>query len=225
RHGAPHESRLLPIRLAIATDLLSEGVNLQRASIVVHLDQPWTPSAREQREGRAARMGSAHDAVHVYHVREPAVVARLTALAARHRSKERSAAVASHPAEAVARVRATIASWRAACPDHTERHAVAAIPGQHDAFVAALVVDGIRRIAVGRMRSNVWAVTDDPNAVLAVVACAHPAGVLRPAADSAGRERAGTTPITPYNTPVTPPAPDEVRRAGAAILRWARRRA
>ncbi|HEY2848677.1 MAG TPA: DEAD/DEAH box helicase, partial [Gemmatimonadaceae bacterium] len=45
------------ITLVITTDLLSEGVNLQGASVIVHLDIPWTPAALEQRVGRAARMG------------------------------------------------------------------------------------------------------------------------------------------------------------------------
>lgn len=206
RHGPPNEPRLLPIRLVIATDLLSEGVNLQRASVVVHLDQPWTPSAREQREGRAARMGSVHDAVDVYRFGEPRVVSGLTTIEARHRSKARSARAASHPAEAAARVRAAIARWRAACPEPAEeRHAVAAARGSRDAFVAALVVDGIRRIAVGRMRAGAWVVTDEPAAVLSAVANTHPAG-----AEPSG---------------VAPPGAGEVQRAGAAILRWARYRA
>jgi superfamily II DNA or RNA helicase len=54
------------IRLLLATDLLAEGVNLQDAGVVVHLDLPWTAALREQRVGRCARLGSPHDAVHVY---------------------------------------------------------------------------------------------------------------------------------------------------------------
>lgn len=54
------------IRLLLATDLLAEGVNLQDAGVVVHLDLPWTAALREQRVGRCARMGSPHRAVHVY---------------------------------------------------------------------------------------------------------------------------------------------------------------
>ncbi|HET7550420.1 MAG TPA: DEAD/DEAH box helicase, partial [Gemmatimonadaceae bacterium] len=45
------------IDLLIATDLLSEGVNLHDASVVVHLDLPWTPARLEQRVGRSRRMG------------------------------------------------------------------------------------------------------------------------------------------------------------------------
>ncbi|WP_310569274.1 DEAD/DEAH box helicase [Gemmatimonas sp.] len=54
------------IRLLLATDLLAEGVNLQDAGVVVHLDLPWTDALREQRVGRCARIGSPHRAVHVY---------------------------------------------------------------------------------------------------------------------------------------------------------------
>lgn len=54
------------IRLLLATDLLAEGVNLQDAGVVVHLDLPWTDALREQRVGRCARIGSPHRVVHVY---------------------------------------------------------------------------------------------------------------------------------------------------------------
>jgi hypothetical protein len=60
------------IDLLLSTDLLSEGVNLQDAEIVVHLDIPWTSARLEQRVGRVARMGSAHSAVSVYVIRPPA---------------------------------------------------------------------------------------------------------------------------------------------------------
>jgi hypothetical protein len=53
------------IDLLLTTDLLSEGVNLQDAEVVVHLDIPWTLARMEQRVGRVARMGSRHARVHV----------------------------------------------------------------------------------------------------------------------------------------------------------------
>src|SRR5688572_17256933 len=40
------------IDVLLATDLLSEGVNLQDANVVVHLDVPWTAARMEQRVGR-----------------------------------------------------------------------------------------------------------------------------------------------------------------------------
>jgi superfamily II DNA or RNA helicase len=60
------------IDLLIATDLLSEGVNLHDASVVVHLDLPWTPARMEQRVGRSRRMGALHARTTVYSFEPPA---------------------------------------------------------------------------------------------------------------------------------------------------------
>jgi len=70
---APPESER--IHLLLTTDLLSEGVNLQDASVVIHLDIPWTVARMEQRVGRAARIGSRHARVHVHLLRPPASAA------------------------------------------------------------------------------------------------------------------------------------------------------
>lgn len=59
------------VNLLVATDLLSEGVNLQEASIVIHLDLPWTAARLEQRIGRLARIGSRHQRVVSYTVNPP----------------------------------------------------------------------------------------------------------------------------------------------------------
>lgn len=59
------------IDLLLTTDLLSEGVNLQDAEAVVHLDIPWTLARMEQRVGRVARMGSSHARVRVHVLRPP----------------------------------------------------------------------------------------------------------------------------------------------------------
>jgi hypothetical protein len=40
-----------------------EGHNLQAASVLTHIDLPWTPNGLEQRVGRAARPGSRHASV------------------------------------------------------------------------------------------------------------------------------------------------------------------
>jgi hypothetical protein len=65
------------ISLLIATDLLSEGLNLQEASVIVHLDLPWNPARLEQRVGRARRLGSRHDVVSVYAFAPPASAERM----------------------------------------------------------------------------------------------------------------------------------------------------
>ena len=47
-----------PVRVLVATDCLSEGINLQEAfDAVVHYDLPWNPNRLEQREGRVDRFG------------------------------------------------------------------------------------------------------------------------------------------------------------------------
>jgi superfamily II DNA or RNA helicase len=47
-----------PRRLLVATDCLSEGINLQGAfDAVIHYDLPWNPNRLEQREGRVDRYG------------------------------------------------------------------------------------------------------------------------------------------------------------------------
>ncbi|MGQ9823196.1 MAG: helicase-related protein, partial [Thermogutta sp.] len=47
-----------PCRVLVATDCLSEGINLQNAfNAVLHYDLPWNPNRLEQREGRVDRYG------------------------------------------------------------------------------------------------------------------------------------------------------------------------
>lgn len=47
-----------PVRVLVATDCLSEGINLQEHfDAVVHYDLPWNPNRLEQREGRVDRFG------------------------------------------------------------------------------------------------------------------------------------------------------------------------
>lgn len=53
-----------PRRLLIATDCLSEGINLQGGfDAVVHYDLPWNPNRLEQREGRVDRYGQRRSTV------------------------------------------------------------------------------------------------------------------------------------------------------------------
>ncbi|MBD6620898.1 DEAD/DEAH box helicase [Komarekiella sp. 'clone 1'] len=52
------ELKSYPQRVLVATDCLSEGVNLQtHFSGVIHYDLPWNPNRLEQREGRIDRYG------------------------------------------------------------------------------------------------------------------------------------------------------------------------
>lgn len=47
--------------IALCSDAMNEGLNLQRASCIVHLDLPTTLRVAEQRVGRVDRMNSPHD--------------------------------------------------------------------------------------------------------------------------------------------------------------------
>ncbi|RME52743.1 MAG: DNA helicase [Deltaproteobacteria bacterium] len=56
-----------PLRILVATDAASEGMNLQEtARLLLHYDIPWNPSRLEQRNGRLDRHGQARD-VTVFH--------------------------------------------------------------------------------------------------------------------------------------------------------------
>lgn len=53
-------------RLLIATDCLSEGINLQEGfNALLHYDLPWNPNRLEQREGRIDRFGQQSERVEV----------------------------------------------------------------------------------------------------------------------------------------------------------------
>ncbi|MGO4561883.1 DEAD/DEAH box helicase [Mesorhizobium sp. 2RAF21] len=52
-------------RILVATDCLSEGINLQQLfDTVVHYDLSWNPTRHQQREGRVDRFGQPADVVH-----------------------------------------------------------------------------------------------------------------------------------------------------------------
>lgn len=56
-----------PVRILLATDAASEGLNLQSsARLLLHYDVPWNPSRLEQRNGRLDRHGQARDVI-VHH--------------------------------------------------------------------------------------------------------------------------------------------------------------
>ena len=61
--GVAGPAAALQTDLLIATDLLSEGLNLQDAERVVHYDLPWSPARLAQRVGRIDRLGSSHGAI------------------------------------------------------------------------------------------------------------------------------------------------------------------
>ncbi|MBE0591127.1 MAG: hypothetical protein IH616_01845 [Gemmatimonadales bacterium] len=78
------------VRVLIATDLVSEGLDLQDADTIVHYDLPWTPLRLAQRVGRIARLGALHDVAHVIWFAPP-------------REQERQIRIGRHLAEKVRR--------------------------------------------------------------------------------------------------------------------------
>jgi hypothetical protein len=171
------------IQLLLTTDLLSEGVNLQDAQIVVHLDVPWTAARMEQRTGRIARMGSPHDEIHTYLIRPPASanaalgIERLitrkwdvaqrtvgsTALSPLGDSANNSIGRAKSVSHLTEALRTILETWRA---QHGQRYTnppnsesvdeicVAAVESRESGFVAAVTIDE-QLVLVGSLSSNV----------------------------------------------------------------------
>lgn len=159
------------IDLLLATDLLSEGVNLQDAEVVVHLDVPWTAARMEQRVGRIARMGSPHTSVHVYILRPPASAAAVLKsellvqrkweaakrvvgsrvkppFASRVDAEKEGSALESVPAK-TERLRGILESWRRSRlgPGSVDAF-VASVRAPRSGFVAAVSVEDLPLLLV-----------------------------------------------------------------------------
>lgn len=52
--------------ILISTDVLSEGVNLHRANVVINYDLPWNPTRMMQRVGRINRLDAPTDQIHTF---------------------------------------------------------------------------------------------------------------------------------------------------------------
>ncbi|MEO7039664.1 MAG: DEAD/DEAH box helicase [Candidatus Elarobacter sp.] len=78
------------IDLLLTTDLASEGLNLHDASVVVHLDLPWTPARMEQRVARSRRIGALHARTYSYALAPPASTESVLAVERRLREKLRT---------------------------------------------------------------------------------------------------------------------------------------
>lgn len=53
-------------RILIATEILSEGVNLHRANVVINYDIPWNPTRLMQRVGRINRVDTIFDKIYTF---------------------------------------------------------------------------------------------------------------------------------------------------------------
>lgn len=75
------------LRVLIATDVLSEGQNLQDCHCVVNFDLPWAIIRLIQRAGRVDRIGQEHDTIQVYSFLPAEGVERIIDLYARLRQR------------------------------------------------------------------------------------------------------------------------------------------
>lgn len=53
-------------RILVSTEVLSEGVNLHRANVVINYDIPWNPTRMMQRVGRINRIDTPFDVIHTF---------------------------------------------------------------------------------------------------------------------------------------------------------------
>jgi superfamily II DNA or RNA helicase len=87
--GAIDAFRRGAIDRLVATDLASEGLNLQRAGVVVHYDIPWNPVKLDQRNGRAHRIGQTRDSVRAIYFLPEARSRVVETIAAKNRTRRR----------------------------------------------------------------------------------------------------------------------------------------
>jgi superfamily II DNA or RNA helicase len=78
---------LLHAEVLVATDVASEGMNLQDASAVVNYDLPWNPVRVMQRIGRVDRLGSLNREVVLAHLVPSGGLRRLTGVLRKLRAK------------------------------------------------------------------------------------------------------------------------------------------
>jgi superfamily II DNA or RNA helicase len=170
RNGRRDVEPLQRVSLLIATDLLSEGLNLQEASVIVHLDLPWNPARLDQRVGRARRLGSRHRVVTVYSFAPPTSAERMLRIHDRLQTKlrvaQRAVGVAGRIlpaaltsveprtktrsfAEESSLVDRRLRDWVGeTTPARSTQPAVAIVASPVDGFIAAVGAPSSRRIVV-----------------------------------------------------------------------------
>jgi superfamily II DNA or RNA helicase len=78
------------IDILVCTDLAAEGLNLQRAGVVVHYDIPWNPVKLDQRNGRAWRIGQTRPSVKaIYFIPETRRTRVVQTVASKNRVRRR----------------------------------------------------------------------------------------------------------------------------------------
>jgi superfamily II DNA or RNA helicase len=56
------------VRILVATEVASEGVDLQFCKVLINYDLPWNPMRVEQRIGRIDRLGQVADKIHIWNL-------------------------------------------------------------------------------------------------------------------------------------------------------------
>lgn len=189
--GRPEAER---IDLLLTTDVLSEGVGLHDANVVVHLDLTWNPARLSQRVGRVRRMGATHERAHVYLMPPPVPADRLLRMEERLRWKlsdaARTVGIAGQiipgaatgsqrsAAEREQRIASVLRSWQRASPPSPP--VVGAVRVSRAAAAGALVVlrDDDHRSLLACVGT---CITDARDAVASIV-------------EAAGGDDAGTVP-------------------------------
>ena len=69
RQAIQERVRERTLRILVATDAASEGLNLQRLQTLVNIDLPWNPARLEQRKGRIERIGQEARVIEILNLR------------------------------------------------------------------------------------------------------------------------------------------------------------
>lgn len=168
--GASHRTPVAErIDLLLTTDVLSEGVSLHDASVLVHLDLAWNPARLEQRVGRLRRLGAVRDRIAVYLFPPPAPAERLLAMERRLRLKLDTAAHAvglagtilpglacppplAHQTRPAERIATLLGCWRRAEPVPAECVVAAARAARLAAVVAIERAGTVTLLAISGTR-------------------------------------------------------------------------
>ena len=202
--GAPSPAPALETDVLIATDLLSEGLNLQDAVRVIHYDLPWSPARLTQRVGRIDRAGSPHARIETITLLPAPPLAEAIALERRLLGKARAQARAGAGRHALdwcdrlQRLAATVAAaggpaWAAVA----ERTNAAVLVVRIGGLVEALVVteedaapDPVRATSLLERAARARPATLDPAALTRAIERAAPLVRARLGAVEAARWRA-----------------------------------
>ncbi len=186
--GAPLPARALETNVLIATDLLSEGLNLQDAGRVIHYDLPWSPARLAQRVGRIDRAGSPHERIETVTFLPPPPLANALAMERRLVAKQRMQSRAGAGPRGL--------DWCDRLQGLTARAGTPATPGTCAAVVAAdravVLVVRLGGQVEGVVVTDGGARADPARAarLLELAAAAEPAAFDRPALERAIRRAA-----------------------------------